>query len=99
MFDKNKYSLLIIDIIIPSSDDNAGLIDILGNTKINFGIKFIKDIKKVNSTVPIIILSVLNDKEKFDLLTEIDPGIEFVWKYDSNGHHLFEIVRQVLCSE
>lgn len=92
------YELIIVDIIIPIGEDNLTIDEIISSRKKYFGLDLIKNIRRStnNSTTPIIVLTVVRDKETINEIKKIDQNINVYWKYDTDAISVNKIIENII---
>ncbi|MFW6149467.1 MAG: hypothetical protein ACOC6D_06385 [Atribacterota bacterium] len=93
---KNKYDMIIVDIIIPSGHKFVSVDEIAKISTEYFGVKFIKEVRQINKEVPILVVSVVNEDDIIDNIKEIDNDIDLIWKYDTDSNQVKETVNNIL---
>lgn len=83
---KEHFDLFIIDIIIPSGQKHMSINDIINIREKYYGLELINKIREKDKKTPIIVVSVVSDKDLKEKIMKIDDKIPFLWKYltDSN---------------
>lgn len=90
------FDLIIVDIILPSGLPQESANNLKNITDIYYGIEFIKYIRSINKIVPIIVVSVVTEKEKILRIKNIDAGIKFISKYDSTSDDVKKLADKIL---
>jgi len=90
------FDLYIIDMIIPSGKTLIELNELKKINTIFYGIELIKKIRKQNSDVPIIVLSVIASPRLVDTIKTLDNSIVFLTKYDYSPNEIMEIITSTM---
>jgi DNA-binding NarL/FixJ family response regulator len=81
----NNYDVYIIDCIVPSGDKHKSLADLMNCKDKYFGVEFIKAVKIKSPHSPIVVLTVVNDKDTIEAILSIDRAIYVLWKYGEDA--------------
>lgn len=90
------FDLFIVDIIIPSGNENIEISELKKNQETLFGIELINKIieKKINS--PIVTLSIIADQDVVNKINNIDSNISFIPKYDFDHNEIIKIIDSLI---
>lgn len=96
LISNNKFDLIVVDIILPSGLPQEAIDNFKNITDIYYGIEFIQHVRSISKAVPIIVVSVVTEKEKIMRIKNIDDSIQFISKYDSTSDDVKELVDKIL---
>lgn len=99
LFAKSDFDMVIVDIILPSGFSQKKLNSLENVTDIYFGIEFIIHIRSSNKDIPIVVVSIVTEKEKVERIKNIDPDIKFISKYDSTSDDVKELTEKIFNQE
>lgn len=98
-FSVNNFDIYIVDIIIPGGGKYSSVEEIFEKRREKFfGLKFIEYLIDKGCVKPIIALTVVREQEFIDKINRIDNSIKIIWKYDSDGESLLDIVNELLAN-
>lgn len=99
LFDNSDFDMVIVDIILPSGFSQEKLSGLENVTDIYFGIEFIRHIRSFSKDIPIVVVSVVTEKEKVERIQNIDPYIRFISKYDSTSDDVKKLTDNIFNQE